>query len=109
MLINEKYVIPGSLVCRPEYKEALERPLINLDGTTVDVAAMYATPLHKSAPRTPEVELTTNEMFVNKTDGLDKNRNVNGGTMSPTGENGKFVLIIIYTCILLKHKYLKTC
>ena len=57
---------------------------------------MYATPNIKSAPRTPEAELTANEVFVNKTDGLDRNRNVNGGgggSLSPTttttgGENG---------------------
>ena len=73
---------------RPEYREALERPLINIDGTKIDVASMYATPNIKSAPRTPEAELTANEMFVNKSDGLDRNRNLNGGPVSPTGENG---------------------
>ena len=73
---------------RPEYREALERPLINIDGTKIDVASMYATPNIKSAPRTPEAELTANEMFVNKSDGLDRNRNLNDGPVSPTGENG---------------------
>ncbi len=66
----------GTQVAKPEYKETTENPLINLDGNAVDLAAMYAAPIHnKSAPRTPETELTTNELFVNKTDGLlDKNR-----------------------------------
>ncbi len=48
--------------------------MLNVDGTPVDVAAMYATPVLKGGARTPEADSTFNDVFANRTDDvLDKN------------------------------------